>query len=241
MANTIDQEQELLQYLPLVEKAARNVKVKSTEYEREDLVNIGFIGLMDAYKKFDSSKKVPFENYAYNRIKGSIIDEVRKNAKVPRSQMDRLNKFYKIKEQLEQELQRKPTEQEICNEMGITDKQLKAMHQTIHALSNISLDEVLFNDESEGTVRIDFIEDEQAVGSLDQLLQQEQKEYLQKAIKQLSKREQTILQLYYEEELPLKEIAYVYDISVPRVSQIHGETLLKLKDYIRKAMQEGAE
>lgn len=238
MSNTIDQEQELLKYLPLVEKAARNVKVKSAEYEREDLVNIGFMGLMDAYNKYDPSKKVPFENYAYIRIKGSIIDEVRKNAKVPRSQMDRLNKFYKIKEQLEQELHRKPTEQEICNEMGITEKQLKVLHQTVHALSNISLDEVLFNDESDGTARIDFIEDEKSVGSLEQLLQKEQKAYLQQAIKQLKKREQTILQLYYDEELPLKEIAYIFDISVPRVSQIHGETLIKLKDSIQKAMQE---
>lgn len=73
------------------------------------------------------------------------------------------------------------------------------------------------------------------------MLAEEQKEYLHLAIKQLTKREQTILQLYYKEELPLKEIAYVYDISVPRVSQIHGEVLLKLKESIQRAMQEGAE
>lgn len=238
MSNTINQEQALLKYLPLVEKAARNVKVKSAEYEREDLINIGFIGLMDAYKKYDASKNVPFENYAYIRIKGSIIDEVRKNGKVPRSQMDRLNNYYKMKETMEQELHRKPTEKEICERMGITDKQLKSMHKSVHALSNISLDEVLFTEDSEGTSRIDFIEDKKTVGSLEQLLQKEQKEYLQLAINQLSKREQTILQLYYDEELPLKEIAYIYDISVPRVSQIHGETLLKLRNHIQKVMQE---
>lgn len=241
MSKTTDQEQDLLKYLPLVERAARNVKVKSTEYEREDLVNIGFIGLMDAFKKYDASKNVPFENYAYIRIKGSIIDEVRKNAKVPRSQMDRLNNYYKAKEALEQKLHRQPTEKEVCKHLGITEKQLKAMHQTVHALSNTSLDEVLFNEDSEGTSRIDFIEDDQTAGSLEQLLQKEQKEFLHQAIKQLSKREQTILQLYYDEELPLKEIAYIYDISVPRVSQIHGATLIKLKDHIKKAMQEDDE
>jgi len=238
MSNTVEQDHELLKYLPLVEKAARNVKVKSVEYEREDLVNIGFIGLMDAYNKFDASKNVPFENYAYIRIKGSIIDEVRKNAKVPRSQMDRLNNYYKTKEELEQELHRKPTEQEITEKLGINEKQLKSLHKTVHALSNISLDEVLFNDEADGATRIDFIADDKAVDSLDHLLKKEQKKFLQKAIKQLSKREQTILQLYYEEELLLKEIAYIYDISVPRVSQIHGKILIKLKDYIQTAMQE---
>lgn len=238
MIDSMKTDQELLKYLPLVEKAARNVKVKSTEYDREDLVNIGFIGLLDAFEKYDASKNVPFENYAYIRIKGSIIDEVRKNAKVPRSQMDRLNNYYKTKELLEQELQRKPTEQEICTELGINQKQLKALHQTVHILSNTSLDEVLFDDDSNGATRLDFVEDENTLSTEELLLQKEQKEYLQQAITKLSKREQTILQLYYEEELPLKDIAYVFDISVPRVSQIHGKTLMVLKELIQKAMQE---
>ncbi len=203
-----------------------------------DLINIGFIGLMDALEKFDESKKVPFENYAYIRIKGSIIDEVRKHSKVPRSQMQKLNEYYKTKEQLEQELERKPTDQEISRKMGLTEKQLSALHSTVLALSNISLNEVLFDEESNGSTILDYVEDEEAVSLDHNLLQNEQEEYLHQAIKRLSEREQQILQLYYKEELQLKEIAYIYDISVPRVSQIHGKTLLKLREYIQEAMQE---
>lgn len=238
MLNHTETDEKMMEYLPLVEKAARNVKVKSHEYEMEDLINIGFIGLMDALEKFDESKKVPFENYAYIRIKGSIIDEIRKNAKVPRSQIQKLNEYYKAKEELEHEFHRVPSEQEICKRLGINDKQLSALHNTVLALSNISLNEVLFEENPEGATRLDYIEDETLVSSDDLLLQDEQEYYLHQAIKRLTEREQTILQLYYKEELQLKDIAYIFDISVPRVSQIHGKTLMKLREYIQEAMEE---
>ena len=229
----------LMQYMPMVEKAARNVKVRSYEYEYEDLVSIGFIGLMDAMEKYDESKNVPFENYAYIRVKGSIIDEIRKNGKVPRSQIQRLNEYYKTKELLEGELMRTPTEAEICEKMGITDKQLAGIHQTVLALSNTSLNELLFQDDSEGLSRLDMVEDEEAVSSLDKMLDEEEKNYLHEAIKQLSERDQLVLQLYYTEELQLKEIAHIIDVSIPRVSQINSEIIIKLRDYIQKAMQGG--
>lgn len=223
----------LLKYLPLVKKAARNVKVKSSEYDQDDLISMGFIGLMDAIDKFDASKKVPFENYAYIRIKGSIIDEVRKNSSIPRSRLQKLNDYYKAKEQLEQELQREPSEMEVCQLLGIDDKQLKAIHETVHMLANISLDEVLFDDEANSTSRIEFIEDEETPSVEDQLINQETEKWLYEAISLLPEREQTILQLIYKEELPLKDIAYIFDISIPRVSQIHGKSLIKIREYIQ--------
>ena len=188
MLDYTDKNQDLMQYMPLVEKAARNVKVKSYDYDMGDLINIGFIGLMDALEKFDESKKVPFENYAYIRIKGSIIDEVRKHSKVPRSQMQKLNEYYKTKEQLEQELERKPTDQEISRKMGLTEKQLSALHSTVLALANLSLKEVLFCEESNGSTILDYVEDEEAVSLDHNLLQNEQEEYLHQAIKRLSER-----------------------------------------------------
>ena len=232
-------EDDLLKYMPLVERAARNVKVKSHEYEMADLVNIGFIGLMDAMEKFDESKKVPFENYAYIRIKGSIIDELRKNGKVPRSQIQKLNAYYKAKEELEAEFQRTPTELEICAHLGITEKQLSGIHQTVLALSNISLNELLFDEDSDGSTRIDMLEDETWVSSEEMMLQEEEEMYLHEAIKKLTEREQLVLQLYYKEELQLKEIAEILEVSVPRVSQINSKAIMKLREYIQKAMQGG--
>lgn len=232
-------DEDILKYMPLVERAARNVKVKSHEYEISDLVNIGFIGLLDAMEKFDETREVPFENYAYIRIKGSIIDELRKNGKVPRSQIQKLNAYYKAKEELEGELQRTPTELEICASLGITEKQLSGIHQTVLALSNISLNELLFDEDSDGASRIDMIEDDSWISSEDMMLQEEEEMYLHEAIKQLTEREQLVLQLYYKEELQLKEIAEILEVSVPRISQINSKAIMRLREYILKAMQGG--
>lgn len=234
MLDKYKKEEVLLKYLPLVEKAARNVKVKSTDYDYDDFVSMGFIGLMDALEKFDPSRKVPFENYAYIRIKGSIIDEVRRTSKVPRSRIQNLNEYYKVKETLEQELEREPTELEICSELGIDEKQLKTLHETVHMLANISLDEVLFQGDSNDTTRLDFIEDEQTSNVEELLIDQEMEELLYEAVATLDEREQTILQLIYKEELLLKDIAYIFDISIPRVSQIHGQTIIKLREYMQR-------
>ena len=228
----LESEEAILEYLPLVRRVVRRLNVKSRDYEEEDLVNIGVIGLMDALKRFDDTKNVPFENYAYVRIKGTIIDEVRKTSRVPRSRMDKVNEFYKAKELLIQRFERTPTDQEIRDELNIDDKQLKAVYETVHSLSSVSLDEVLFQDQDSGATLVDFLEDQNSVNAEEKVLQEEQVDYLNSAVKQLSEREQTILQLVYVEELPLKEIAYIFDISVPRVSQIHGKTLTKLKELI---------
>lgn len=227
-------EEILIKYLPLVKKAARNVKVKSYEYDQDDFISMGFIGLMDAVKKFDPSKEVPFESYAYIRIRGSIIDAVRKNAPVPRSRLQKLNEYYKVKEILEQELKRQPTEREICLELDIDGGELKKLHETVHMLADISLDETLFSKESGSSTRMDFVEDELTPSPEETILNEELEQQLEEAVTHLKKREQTILQLIYKEELPLKDIAYIFDISIPRVSQIHGETIIKLREYMKK-------
>ncbi len=74
----VDYEQEIVKHLPFVRRVVNRIDIKSTEYDKDDLFNIGVIGLMDALKKYDASKKVTFESYAYIRVKGAIIDEVRK-------------------------------------------------------------------------------------------------------------------------------------------------------------------
>lgn len=229
-----DREKEIIKYLPLVEKIVNRIDVKRSEYDRDDLYNIGVIGLMDALEKFDKSKKVPFEGYAYIRIKGSIIDEIRKTAPVSRTRMGKLNEYYRAKEKLEATLMRTPTEKEICEELKIDEKALTKIHETVHNLASVSLEKVMFGDDGNSIELIDFLEDKHETGSEDTLLDKERQQLLTKNVSKLDKREQTILNLYYVEELSLKEIAYIFDISVPRVSQIHGKMILKLKESMRR-------
>ncbi|WP_207942443.1 RNA polymerase sigma factor for flagellar operon FliA [Enterococcus sp. DIV2402] len=232
----VNMEDEIIKYLPLVERVVNRIGIKSQEYEKGDLFNIGVIGLMDALHKFDASKKVPFESYAAIRIRGAIIDEVRKNAKLSRYKMARVNAYYQVKQSLEQELKREVTDNEICKELEIDSKQLGEIFDSIHYLASMSLEDTLFNQEDEGIELKDTIKDTSIISAEEQMLEVEHKQALQVGIQKLTEREQLLLSLYYKEELTLREIAEVLDVSIARVSQIHGKTISKLKQIIQEEM-----
>ena len=233
---SVSREDEIIKYLPLVERVVNRIGIKSQEYESGDLFNIGVIGLMDAIHKFDASKKVPFEIYAAIRIRGAIIDEVRKNSKLSRYKMAHVNAYYKAKQELEQSLKREATDNEICSEMNITTAQLADIFNSIHYLASISLEDTLYSQEDDGIELKETIRDASVKSADDLLLDEEHKGALQNSIEQLTEREQILLSLYYKEELTLREIAEVLEVSIARVSQIHGKTIAKLKKLIEEEM-----
>ncbi|MCC7666606.1 sigma-70 family RNA polymerase sigma factor [Liquorilactobacillus satsumensis] len=230
-------EDEVLKYLPLVERVANRISIKNTEYEYGDLYNIGVIGLMDALRKFDATKKVPFESYASIRIKGAIIDEIRKHAKISRYKMTAINRFYHAKQELEQELKREATEKELCAKMKITARQLSEVYENIHFLASVSLEDTLFSHEDGGMALTDILPDNHIVSGEEKLLRNERRQALIASIKRLPEREQLILSLYYKDEATLKEIAQILDISIARVSQIHGKVISKLKGLIKEELK----
>lgn len=229
-----DQDRLIIEYLPLVKQVVGKINSKNSQYEEDDLINIGVIGLMDALSKYDPKKKVPFEAYARLRIRGSIIDELRKAGPVSRNKIDKLNEYYRAKEELENELKRSPSEIEICKRLGIDKYELSKLHETVHYLSSVSLDSLLFAKNDEDGNLLDILEDRKFNTPEEELINKEKKKALVKAIDKLDKREKTILKLYYIESLTLKEISYILDISIPRVSQIHGKILLKLRDFMEE-------
>ncbi|MBF7096302.1 FliA/WhiG family RNA polymerase sigma factor [Alkalibacter sp. M17DMB] len=222
----------ILKYIPLVKRIVNRIDSGDGYLEKDDLFSVGVIGLMDAVKKYDSDKSVPFEAYASVRIKGSIIDEMRKSGRVSRDRINKLNRFYRAREDLEQKLLRKPEEHEICMELGITQKDLYKLHETVHYLSEVSMETTLFTGDGSEIQLLDMIKDESMQSPEMNYLEKERKSLLIEAIEQLNEREKIILSLYYVEELTLKEIAYILDISIPRVSQIHGKILVRLKDFM---------
>ncbi|HCM88649.1 MULTISPECIES: FliA/WhiG family RNA polymerase sigma factor [Vagococcus] len=228
----VDYEAEIVKHLPFVRRVVNRIDIKSAEYDKDDLFNIGVIGLMDALKKFDVNKKVSFESYAYIRIRGAVIDEIRKTSRVSRSRMGHLDSFYKAKEKIEREKMTTATDKEICEELNINTKQLSKIHETIHYLANISLDDTIFTIQGETLELKDMIEDTDSIPIDKMMIDDEKKQALRKAVALLKEREQIILNLYYTEELTLKEIAEILEISVPRVSQLHGKTLIKLKKIV---------
>lgn len=233
-----DRDSLIVKHLPLVKKVVARIDVKGDIVDQDDLVSIGVIGLMDAIKKYDHKKNVPFEAYATLRIRGSVMDELRKIGRVSRDRIDKLNQYYEAKANLEMRLKRTPEEADICEELGIDKKELSKIHETVHYLSNYSLETTLFTNDGDDFTLMDLLKDDSAISPEDRLLNSERREILVKAIDKLKEREKIILNLYYVEELTLKEIGYILDISIPRVSQIHGKVLLKLKKYIEDMMEE---
>lgn len=228
----------IIKYIPLVNKIVSKIEINDNALDYEDLVSVGIIGLMDAVEKFDTSKNVPFEAYATIRIRGAIIDELRKSGKVSRDRIYKLNEYYTAKENLEQKLNRTPDEQEIIKELNLESKEMSKIYETLHYLANISLESVLYNKEGEEFYFLDTLKDEKNKSPEEAYIEKEKKDKLKCAIEKLEEREQLILNLYYVEELTLKEIAYVLDISIARVSQIHGKILLKLNGYLKDLMED---
>lgn len=224
----------VMQYMPLVHKVVHGLKINNRDYEHDDLVNIGVIGLMNAIEKYNESLNVPFINYAYMRIKGAIIDEIRKTSRVSRHKIKAVNAYYDAISSLQQTLLRTPTEKEIMAEMAVDMAELKKIYETVHQLADVSLDDILFEDSTSDTSMQAVLTDQDAVSTADQLIKKEQLHSMEKAVKNLTEREQQILQLIYFEELSMKEVGYIYDISTPRVSQLHGKALLKLREALRK-------
>ncbi|MDX9916840.1 MAG: FliA/WhiG family RNA polymerase sigma factor [Gudongella sp.] len=227
----------IIKYLPLVKRVVGRIDYKDNAFDYDDLVSMGVIGLMDAIDRYDSSRKVPFEVYAALRIRGTVIDELRKSGRVSRDKIDKLNQYYQAKEELEKTLMRTPEEREIIEQLGIDERQLAKLHETVHYLSAVSLESTLHSEDGEGFALMDFIEDKAASSPEEEYVKKEMSGILKDAITILNEREQIILNLYYVEELSLKEIAYVLDVSVPRVSQLHGKILMKLRDYINKMVE----
>lgn len=220
----------VIKHIPLVKRIVGRIETGDGDLDKDDLFSIGVIGLLDAVKKFDPSKAVPFEAYATLRIKGNIIDEMRKTGRVSRDRIAKLNEYYGAKEKLEQELKRSPDEHQICDALGISEKELYKLHETVHYLSRVSFETTLFHKDGKEIQLADLIKDESVDSPEEDYLKKERKIQLKDAMEKLSEREKIILDLYYVQELTLKEIAYAMDISIPRVSQIHGKIILKLRE-----------
>lgn len=230
-------EEEILKYLPVVDRVVNRITIKNTDYEKEDLFNIGVIGLMDALRKFDASKKVPFESYAAIRVRGSIFDEVRKHGKISRYRMTQLNEYYEAKRDLEQEQKGEVTDANICQVLKITQTQLNEIYDSLNYLASVSLESTLFNQNDDGMTIEDTLQDRSLPDVEANLLEDERKQALENSVTKLAEREQIILNLYYKEELTLKEIAEILGISIARVSQIHGKIISKLKMSIEEELK----
>ncbi|NLK94049.1 MAG: FliA/WhiG family RNA polymerase sigma factor [Clostridiales bacterium] len=226
-------EQIIEEYLPLVKYIASRINLNNSKImEYDDLVSYGIIGLIDAISKFDSTKGIKFSSYASIRIRGAIIDEIRKNRPISKGAMDKLNKYNLAVEKLQKKLLREPTNDEIAKELKISLSAVGEIENYINYISIVSLEDILFSDDEEVTL-MNVIEDKNSPSPEERYENSERLEMLVKGIEGLNEKDRTILNLYYYEGLTLKEIGHVLEISESRVCQLHSRAIRNLREKMK--------
>ena len=222
----------ILTYAPLVKFVAGRLGASLPSHvDEQDLVSYGLLGLISAIERFDPDREIKFETYAISRVKGAIIDELRSLDWVPRSVRTRAREIERAIAELERQLMRAPTDEEIATKVGITGDELEASLSEISRTSIAALDELWSPSSSGGDqiALIDTIEDTTGPDPESSLEQTEMKEALGEAIARLPEREKLVVTLYYYEELTLREIGEVLGVTESRVSQLHTKAVLRLK------------
>jgi len=232
-SHTIDVKRQIMeQYIGLVRYVIKRLNIIAPDLlEERDLLNIGILGLSEAIDRFDYKKGVKFETYAIPRVKGMILDELRKIDWAPRSVREKIRDLKEVVRRLENELGREVSSSEILNNMEVTDKELGELTNVINNAMVVSLDKPL-GGETDGNL-YDMISSDEIEDPSEQTHSIQVKEILMDAIEKLPEKQRLVIVLYYYEELTFKEIGSLLKVSESRVSQIHSEVLLKLKQDIR--------
>lgn len=192
------------------------------------MTSAAMVGLTDAANRFDSSKGIQFKTFAEHRMRGAILDEMRKMDWFSRTMRDKQNQLTQTMLRLERKLGRSPSEQEMADEMHIQLEDYHTMLTQVSHLGCVSLHETLDNSE-EGRSFLDALEDVGGHTPIEVIEQEEVTYLLADILEELSEKERLVIALYYYEELTQKEIAEVISVSEGRVSQLHSQALLKLK------------
>jgi len=227
-------EENIERYLPLVKRIAGRIAISLPPHiDEEDLLGYGVFGLLDALKRFDPSRGVKFETYANLRIRGAMIDGLRSMDWVPHSARQKVKQVYQHITQLESNLGRTPTMEEIAQHLNISVEELNTVLLQEQYMTLVSLEDVNAADNVENNISpLDLIIDPNSQELFNQIEKEEQKQILMEAIEKLSEKEKMVIALYYREELTLKEIAAVMRLSESRISQIHSQAILRLRGYL---------
>lgn len=225
----------IIEYAPLVKLVAGRLSMYlGYNVEYEDLCSYGIFGLIDAIDKYDSRKEVKFETYASLRIRGEILDQIRKMDWIPRTVRQRQRQIDQAVKEIESKEGRSATDEEIAQNLGISDDEYSDWQSQMKVTGVVSLNEYMemgtdiSNDKGGASHHFDAPE---KVAEREEL-----KEMLVKSLEKLTEKERKVVVLYYYEDLTLKEISNLLEVSESRVSQLHTKALNKMKialgDYV---------
>lgn len=220
-------------YTDLVKKIAYQLKAKLPDnIEEDDLIQAGMLGLLDAINRYEDTQQAQFETYASLRIRGAMLDELRSMDWLPRSVRENMRKIENAVLVLQKQLRRPPGEQEIATQLALSLPEYRKF------LSDNSGHQLLYledfgSDENEDSF-LDRFNSGKDENPLSALLESGFKDALINAINALPEKDKLVMSLYYEQELNLKEIGAVLEISESRVSQIHSQAIGRLRSHLKE-------
>lgn len=223
-------------YLPLVKKVVHRLSGRlPKDVDIREMLNSGIIGLVDALEKYDPKHETNFSTYAQFRIRGAILDSFRSQDWLPRSLRFKSAKIESAYQRIEQKLGRPATEEEVAKDLGINVEELQELLGEVGSIVMLSFEELGFGHGEER-----FKADEWLAGKtqdpLNRLLGNEKVSLIARALDRLPEKERLVISLYFYEELNLKEIGEILGVTESRASQIRSRALIRLKNYLRKAV-----
>jgi len=233
--SAVDEKDLIVRYLPLVRNVVDRIKLNVPAHvDADDLYSVGITGLIAAVRKFDPEQGSTFASYAAMRIRGAILDELRRMDWCPRRARARSRKLKSAINDVEQKVGRAATDEEVSAALGLNPKEYAKWVEEAKPVTFIAIDQHADGEEGEGASLHELLADEADVTGRDNLEKAELLQLLSQRIAELPDIPKKILAMYYFENMRLAEIAAVFGLTESRICQIHAQTILGLRGYLQR-------
>jgi len=223
------------QYLPLVTAILGRLAMTLPDHvDHDDLQSAGLVGLLQALRNYDPGSGNSFETYARVRIRGAMLDELRRMDWVPRTIHEKARKIQQTMGELEQKLGRSPTEAQVAKAMGLSATEYAKLLDEVRPAAFVCLDAVSSSENGDTGSLYEVVADTTEEGPAEQASQHELKHVVLERLKELPEIQRKVLALYYGEDLHLREIAQVFGLTESRICQIHSQAILAIRSYVQR-------
>jgi RNA polymerase sigma factor for flagellar operon FliA len=231
-----DTENALVQrYLPLVSAVVNRLAMTLPEHvDHDDLYSVGLIGLLQALRNYNPACGTSFETYARVRVRGAMLDELRRMDWVPRTVHEKARRIKEVLGGLEQKLGKTPTETQMAKAMGISLAEYEDLLDEVRPAAFVCLDAVNSAEEGDSGPLYEVIADQAHEGPVDKVSNNELKQVIFERLKELPEMQRKVLALYYLEDMHLREIAEVFGLTESRICQIHAQAILSIRSYLQR-------
>lgn len=222
-------------YLPLVRAIVNRMAASLPSHvDIDNLRSVGMIGLLNALRNYDPEGGSSFESYARVRVRGSLLDELRKIDWVPRSVHSKNRRVQAVVQVLEQELGRVPNNLEIATRLGISEDEYEVLQDEIRPATFVCLDAPMSYDSEDSPSHYESLADDNQTSPFEETHRGEVIQLIGERLKQLPDMQRKVLMLYYYEDLRLREIADIFGLTESRICQIHAQAILSIKNFLER-------